>query len=74
MFNNNKGSSWLSVMILGIFLLFCIAGWIKNVIGFAKCDFDVPIKTEVIRGIGVFVPPVGVVCGYLKLEDGKKVQ
>ena len=44
-------------------------GYIANLVKFVQCDFEDPYKAEVIRGIGVVIPPVGVVCGYLTIED-----
>lgn len=47
----------------------CVYGWIANVIYFANCNFEAPYKEEVIRGVGIFVPPVGVVAGYIDIKD-----
>jgi hypothetical protein len=44
-------------------------GWFVNIIRFFQCDFDIPLKEEVIRGVGIFVPPVGGVIGYVNIED-----
>jgi hypothetical protein len=44
-------------------------GWFVNIIRFFQCDFDTPLKEEVIRGVGIFVPPVGGVIGYVNIED-----
>lgn len=44
-------------------------GWCMNVVKFVKSDFDVPLKHEVIRGIGIFVAPMGSVVGYLNIKD-----
>jgi hypothetical protein len=55
-----------------LFILITIVlmlGWFVNIIRFFQCDFDTPLKEEVIRGVGIFVPPVGGVIGYVNIED-----
>lgn len=44
-------------------------GWFVNIIRFFQCDFDTPFREEVVRGVGIFVPPVGGVVGYINIED-----
>ncbi len=70
---NKQGPTWTSVLIVPIIILiigsFCLVGYVKNIIGFISCDFDLPVKTEIIRGVGVVIPPVGIVCGYIELKD-----
>jgi hypothetical protein len=41
-------------------------------VSLCKCDFEAPVKAEVIRSVGVIIPVVGVVTGYIDIEDGKK--
>ena len=43
---------------LGIVLLLGV-GWVMNLIALINCDFKSPYKAEAIRGVGVFVAPVG---------------
>ena len=46
--------------------LFFIVTWVINLVQFCKCDFEQPLKKEVIKGVGVFIPPaaaVTVFCG-----------
>lgn len=50
----------------------CIGGFILNVVKLTRCDFEPSYKAEVIRAVGVFVPPVGVVVGYCDIEDKKQ--
>ena len=48
------------------FLYIIICGpWCANVYKFAKCDFEPSYKTEIIRGVGIVVPPVGWVLGWV---------
>lgn len=43
-------------------------GYIANVYKLFKSDFQAPYKAEILRGVGIVVPPVGIVTGYLNLE------
>lgn len=61
---------------LGLLIFVCAiilaipVGYIKNVIALAGCSFHGPsYKAEVLRTIGVFVPPIGAVEGYLTITD-----
>jgi len=58
-----------------IIVLLCylaiLYGYIANVYKLCQNDFEAPLKPEIIRGIGVFVGPVGVITGYMTL-DGEK--
>ena len=56
------------ILILAIWGAFII-GWIMNIYKFSQCDFDTPLKAEVIRGIGIVAPPVGAIIGYMDIED-----
>jgi hypothetical protein len=57
------GIVWIGIVILGI------VGYVKNIIGLVECDFEPSYKSEVIRGIGVVVPPVGAVAGWIDFKD-----
>ncbi len=50
-----------------ILVIACATGWVKNLIKLSDCDFKEPYKAEIIRTVGVFVPPIGVVTGYINL-------
>jgi hypothetical protein len=52
-----------------IFWAACCVGWILNVIWFLSLDFQAPLKAEIIRGIGVFIPPIGAILGYVPLGN-----
>lgn len=56
-----------AVAILAISL--SIGGYISNLIELTKTDFEAPYKAEIIRTTGVIIPPIGVVLGYVKIED-----
>ena len=52
-----------------VFVLSIFVGYIFNVIELFKCNFEPIGKAEIVRTIGVFVPPIGVVAGYIDIED-----
>ena len=49
--------------------LIVIFGWFRNIYKLTQCDFDVPLKTEVIRSVGILVFPLGAVFGYMNIGD-----
>lgn len=53
------------------FVIICLlaGGWVANVYKFAKSDFQEPYKTEVVRGIGIVIAPVGIIAGYMDIGD-----
>ncbi len=51
------------------FGLLAFTGWGLNVYKLCCCDFKAPFKSEIVRGIGVAVPPVGCITGFMKLPD-----
>ena len=50
-------------------VLLLIVGWVMNLVAFCRCDFEAPYKAEIIRAVGVVVPPVGGVAGYIGIDD-----
>lgn len=38
----------------------------------AETDFEAPYKAEIIRSVGVVIPPVGAIAGLITIEDGPK--
>lgn len=51
-------------LLIVVIWLFFIVGWIMNVVKFVQCDFAEPYKEEVIRGIAIFVAPIGGILGW----------
>jgi hypothetical protein len=47
--------------------LIIIFGWFRNIYKLTQCDFDVPLKTEVIRSIGIVIFPIGAIIGYMDI-------
>ena len=41
-----------------------ITGYVKNIVALTDCDFEAPVKCEVIHTIGL-LPIVGVFTGYM---------
>lgn len=48
-----------------------VFGWIMNIVKLIDCDFEPSYKSEIIRGVGIFVAPIGVVTGFMELKDEK---
>jgi len=42
-----------------------VIGFIMNVVALIGCDFNPIDKEEIIRGIGIFVPPIGCILGFI---------
>ena len=52
-------------VIVGLFLLVCGVGWVWNIVRLVGMDFDHITGVLVVRAIGIFVPPLGAVMGYI---------
>jgi hypothetical protein len=56
-----------------IFILIIIGsgmlGYVFNLIKLTQCDFETPYKVEILRGIGVVVPPIGAIEGFIYMSD-----
>jgi prepilin-type N-terminal cleavage/methylation domain-containing protein len=70
--NHEKGFT-LTELLMGLAIVVLaflpLVGYVGNIVRLCHCDFAAPYKSEVIRVIGIFVPPVGVVTGFCKIED-----
>ena len=44
-------------------------GYVMTWVKFVSSDFEAPYKSEVIYGIGVVIPFVGAVTGYIDVEN-----
>lgn len=60
---------------LGCFALLLILGmctsWGLNVSKLVTLDFEPSYKAEIVRAVGVFVPPVSYVCAWIEFEEEK---
>lgn len=54
---------------VGILVLILMFGWFTNIVRFAMCDFDSPWRCEAVRAVGIAIPPVGGVLGYVALGE-----
>jgi len=59
-----KGFTITELIILVIFLVGSI-GWVMNIVSLAHSSFEPLTGMVVLRVIGIFVPPLGAVLGYL---------
>lgn len=77
MIKGSKGSyvagvSFLATIIVIVgFICSLFFGYVLNVVKLTQCDFEPSYKAEFCRTIGVFIPPVGVIEGYLTIKDGQ---
>lgn len=61
------------IFVVWLFLVVvCGLGWVMNAYKLTQLDFAEPYKAEIVRTIGVFVPPVGFIAGWFDIEDGKR--
>lgn len=44
--------------------------WVRNLVKFIELDFKPSYKAEIIRGVGIVIPPVGVVVSLINIQDG----
>jgi Na+/pantothenate symporter len=63
-----KTDSIIGILILGMWIA-GIVGWLMNLYKLAQCDFDTPLKTEIIRAIALPVAPLGAVIGYMDIGE-----
>lgn len=49
--------------------LACVYGWGANLFKLFDYDFEPAYKAEALRITGVIVAPVGIIMGYLTIED-----
>lgn len=71
--NRRKGFALPAMLILIylVVLVFGVLGYACNIYQLCHCDFEAPVRAEVIRCIGIVVPPVGAVAGYIRINDDK---
>lgn len=69
---NIKNSLEVEGIVIVFLVVICTIGYGINFYKLTQADFKEPYKTEVIRGIGTVVPPVGMVIGYMPVEKLSK--
>jgi len=68
-YENNERLIIIANLIIFIFVVIC---WIVNLVKFTECDFEAPYKSEIIHGIGVFMPPASAVTCWFPIEEKNK--
>ena len=69
-----KDRTFISMVVLGIVIcLLPIVGYGMNIVKLCHLDFESPFKAEIIRAIGVGVPPVGAIAGFCEINDEKEI-
>lgn len=64
----------ISALIIVLIWLMLAIGWVMNIYKLiAHDDFEAPYKAEVIRGVGIFVAPVGAIAGYFTFDEEETV-
>jgi prepilin-type N-terminal cleavage/methylation domain-containing protein len=64
----NKGFTVVELMVVLVAMVaipVCLYGWIHNIVVIYHSSFDPLTAKVVLRVIGVFLAPLGVVMGYL---------
>ena len=62
----------LVALVIAICLL-PVVGYGMNIYKLCHLDFESPFKAEIIRSIGVGVPPVGFIVGFCEINDDKEI-
>jgi len=65
---NQKGSILEGLLIVFI-ICFLGSGWVLNIVKLTKLNFKPSYKVEIIRSIGVILPPIGSVLGWMSIKD-----
>jgi hypothetical protein len=60
----------IAIIAVGVLLLPTV-GYVKNVFKFIDSDFEAPYKSEIVRAVGIPVPIVGVIAGFMDIGDEK---
>lgn len=53
-------------LIIISFVILAGIGWVKNIIKFARCDFNAPYKAEIVHGLGI-VTGYGAITGWINI-------
>lgn len=67
--SKNDFSVGIVCFIVIVMVIVGFVGWSMNIYKFSQLDFKSPYAAESIRGIGIFVPFVGAVEGYINIQD-----
>lgn len=68
MWFTEKFSIWLVLFMIIVWVFFLV--WrIKSIVRFVWCDFDAPVKCEIVYWVWTFVPFIGGVVGHMDFKD-----
>jgi hypothetical protein len=56
-------------LIVFLVLIAPLCGWGLNIYKLCQCDFKAPYNAEIIRGIGIPIPIIGAVTGFIQIKD-----
>lgn len=59
-------------VLVALVVIGMLVGFVRNIVRLCYCDFEAPYKAEIIRGIGIFIPPVGGIVGWINIPDWKE--
>jgi hypothetical protein len=59
----------MAIKLMFVIWFLLAIGWVTNIVRLCCSNFDAPYKNEAIRIVGIIVPPVGGVVGYINIED-----
>ena len=65
------GISCIGVLLWLAIIGFSAYGWAMNIYYLIGCDFEPSYKAEILRGLGIFFAPMGIILGYLPNAVGK---
>ena len=60
-----QGSSTVIGLVIIAIWVAAIGGWVANIVKFVNMDFAQVTGMLVVRGIGIFLAPLGAVLGFL---------
>ncbi len=63
--------STIGVILLVVLIIAAGIGYVANIYQLCHCDFETPLKAEILRVVGIFIPPAGMIMGYCDISDGK---
>ena len=50
-------------------VLILLSGWFMNIVKLVNLDFEPNYKAEIIRSVGITVVPVGMISGWVTIEE-----
>lgn len=66
---NSDSRNWaIGAFLVLVFWGMVVVGYVRNIVKFAKLDFERPYKAEVIRGAGI-IGGFGSIIGWIKITD-----